>query len=222
MVIAIDGPAGSGKTTIGRMLADELGIALVDTGLFYRAVTVEARRRGIEADDIAALTKMLGEIRITIDTDPRLQGHRALVSVDGKDVSSAAHDPAIAGELSRISQLPEVRSRLVPLQRGAAQGDAVVLGRDIGTVIYPDADLKFFFTASPKERMARRRQQLDRVRGSAPSDAILEQEIEARDRADEEREIAPLRPASDAIIVATEGKSVRQVFEEVRDRLPKH
>lgn len=222
MVIAIDGPAGSGKTTIGRMLAEELGMALVDTGLFYRAVTVEARRRGIEADDLDRLIAMLGEIKIAIDTDPGLEGRRALVTVDGTDVTSAAHDPAIATELSRIAQLPEVRSRLVPLQRQAAQGDAVVLGRDIGTVIFPDADVKFFFTASSAERMARRRRQLDRVSGSAPSDAMLEQEIEARDRADEEREISPLRPASDAIIVATEGKSVRQVFDEVRGRLPKH
>ena len=222
MVIAIDGPAGSGKTTIGRMLAKELGIALVDTGLFYRAVTVEARRRGIAADDAGGLIKLLGEITIAIDTDPRPEGQRPLVTVDGKDVTSAAHDPAIASELSRIAQLPDVRSRLVPLQRRAAQGDAVVLGRDIGTVIFPDADVKFFFTASRQERMARRRQQLGRVRGSAPSEAMLEQEIEGRDRADEQREISPLRPASDAIIVATEGKSVRQVFDEVRDRLPKH
>lgn len=222
MVIAIDGPAGSGKTTIGRMLAEELGIALVDTGLFYRAVTVEARQRGIAADDVGGLIKMLDEITIAIDTDPRLEGQRPLVTVDGKDVTSAAHDPAIASELSRIAQLPDVRSRLVPMQRRAAQGDAVVLGRDIGTVIFPDADVKFFFTASRQERMARRRQQLGRVRGNAPSEAMLEQEIEGRDRADEQREISPLRPASDAIIVATEGKSVRQVFDEVRDRLPKH
>jgi cytidylate kinase len=222
MVIAIDGPAGSGKTTIGRMLAEELGIAVVDTGLLYRAVTVEARQRGIAADDAGGLIKMLGEITIAIDTDPRLEGQRPLVTVDGKDVTSAAHDPAIASELSRIAQLPDVRSRLVPLQRRAAQGDAVVLGRDIGTVIFPDADVKFFFTASRQERMARRRQQLGRIRGNAPSEAMLEQEIEGRDRADEQREISPLRPASDAIIVATEGKSVRQVFDEVRDRLPKH
>jgi CMP/dCMP kinase len=222
MVIAIDGPAGSGKTTIGRMLAEELGIALVDTGLFYRAVTVEARRRGIGAADVDGLIKMLGDITIAIETDPRLETHRALVTVDGTDVTRAAHDPAIAAELSRISQLPEVRTQLVPLQRRAAQGDAVVLGRDIGTVIFPDADVKFFFTASAEERIARRRQQLDRVRGSSTSDAMLEQEIEARDRADEQREVAPLRPASDAIIVATEGKSVRQVFDEVKGRLPKH
>jgi cytidylate kinase len=98
----------------------------------------------------------------------------------------------------------------------------VVLGRDIGTVIFPEADVKFFFTAPAAERVARRRRELDRARGSATPDAVLEQEIDARDRADQERQIAPLRPATDAIIVATEGKSVGQVFDEVMARLPKH
>ena len=97
-----------------------------------------------------------------------------------------------------------------------------MLGRDIGTVIFPDADVKFFFTAPAAERVARRRRELDRARGSATPDAVLEQEIEARDRADLEREVAPLRAASDAIIVATEGKSVHQVFDEVMAHLPKH
>ena len=138
MIVAIDGPAGSGKTTVGRLVADALGFALVEP------------------------------------------------------------------------------------QRRVARGDAVVLGRDIGTVIFPEADIKFFFTAPAAERVARRRRELDRARGSATPDAVLEQEIDARDRADQERQIAPLRPATDAIIVATEGKSVGQVFDEVMARLPKH
>jgi len=115
-----------------------------------------------------------------------------------------------------------VRRLLIEPQRRSAQGDAVILGRDIGTVIFPDADVKFFFTAPAEERVARRRRELDQARGSATPDAVLEQEIDARDRADQEREIAPLRPATDAIIVATEGKSVGQVFDEVMARLPKH
>jgi CMP/dCMP kinase len=222
VIIAIDGPAGSGKTTVGRMVADALGFSLVDTGLFYRAVTVEARRRGIVADDISGLTRMLGELRIEINTSPAAGRTGALLSIDGRDVSREAHDPAIAGELSRISGIAEVRRLLIEPQRRAAPGDAVVLGRDIGTVIFPDADVKFFFTAPAAERVARRRRELDQARGSATPDALLEQEVEARDRADQEREIAPLRPATDAIIVATEGKSVGQVFDEVMARLPKH
>jgi len=221
VIIAIDGPAGSGKTTIGRMVAEALGFALVDTGLFYRAVTVEARRRGIASDDVDGLTRMVGVMRIEVSTSPSAE-QKVLLSIDGRDVSREAHDPAIAVDLSRIAQLPEVRRLLVEPQRRSAQGNAVVLGRDIGTVIFPDGDVKFFFTAPAAERVARRRRELDHARGSATPDALLEQEIDVRDRADQEREVAPLRPATDAIIVATEGKSVRQVFDEVMARLPKH
>lgn len=204
------------------MVAETLGFALVDTGLFYRAVTVEARRRGIAAGDVPALITMLGELRIEINTSPSAGRTAPLLSIDGRDISREAHDPAIAGELSRISGIPDVRRMLIEPQRHAARSDAVILGRDIGTVIFPDADAKFFFTAPAAERVARRRRELDQARGSATPDALLEQEIEGRDRADQEREVAPLRPATDAIIVATEGKSVGQVFDEVMARLPKH
>jgi len=204
------------------MVADALGFALVDTGLFYRAVTVEARRRGIAAGDVTGLMRMLGELRIEISTSPSARRAGPLLSIDGRDISDEAHDPAIAAELSRISGIPEVRRLLIEPQQRTAPGDAVVLGRDIGTVIFPDADVKFFFTAPAAERVARRRRELDKARGSATPDAVLEQEVEARDRADQEREVAPLRPATDAIIVATESKSVRQVFDEVMARLPKH
>ena len=222
MIVAIDGPAGSGKTTIGRLVAAAMRFALVDTGLFYRAVTVEARRRGIGIDDVAGLTQMLGQLRIEVNTSPSNERSHPLLAIDGQDVSREAQDPTIAADLSRISQIPEIRRALVEPQRRAARGDAVVLGRDIGTVIFPDADVKFFFTAPAAERVARRRRELDQARGSATPDAVLEQEIDARDRADQERQIAPLRPATDAIIVATEGKSVGQVFDEVMARLPKH
>jgi len=222
VIIAIDGPAGSGKTTIGRMVADALGFALVDTGLFYRAVTVEARRRGIAADDVSGLTRMLDEMRIEINTSPSAGRAGPLLAIDHRDVSREAHDPSIAIELSQISGIPEVRQRLIEPQRASARGNAVILGRDIGTVIFPEADLKFFFTAPAAERVARRRRELDQARGSATPEALVEQEVEARDRADQERKVAPLRPATDAIIVATEGKSVGQVFDEVMARLPKH
>ena len=166
--------------------------------------------------------RMLGELRIEISTSPSARRAGPLLSIDGRDISDEAHDPAIAAELSRISGIPEVRRLLIEPQQRTAPGDAVVLGRDIGTVIFPDADVKFFFTAPAAERVARRRRELDKARGSATPDAVLEQEVEARDRADQEREVAPLRPATDAIIVATESKSVRQVFDEVMARLPKH
>jgi cytidylate kinase len=220
MIIAIDGPAGSGKTTVGRLVAEELGLALVDTGLYYRAVTVEARRRGISATDRKGLAAMVAGMEISVNTSAR--SRETQVSVDGRDVSREAVDPAISSELAAISQVSEVRSLLIEPQRRAGGSDAVVLGRDIGSVIFPKADRKFFFTAPAAERVARRRRELDIARGSATPDALLEQEIDARDRADTERETSPLRAAPDAIIVATEGKSVRQVFDEVMRRLPKH
>lgn len=220
MIIAIDGPAGSGKTTIGRLVAEQLHFPLVDTGLYYRAVTVEARRRGIAADDVSGLVSLLTTIQIQLNTEPG--PGRAQVLVDGRDVSDQVADPEIAGQLARIAQIGEVRRLLIEPQRRSAGRDAVVLGRDIGTVIFPQAEVKFFFTAPAAERAARRRRELDRTRGSATPDAVLEQEIDARDRADSERETAPLRAAPDAIIVATEGKSVREVFDEVMRRLPKH
>jgi len=222
LIIAIDGPAGSGKTTIGRLVAEKLGFALVDTVLFYRAVTVAARRRAIAADNVAGLTQMLEQLQIEVNTAPSSDRPGRLLAIDGRDISLEAQDPAIASDLSRISQIPEIRRALIEPQRRAARGDAVVLGRDIGTVIFPEADVKFFFTAPAAERVARRRRELDRARGGTTPDAVLEQEIDARDRADQERQIAPLRPATDAIIVATEGKSVGQVFDEVMARLPKH
>ena len=220
MSIALDCPAGSGKSTIGRLVAEALGFALVDTGLVYRAVTVEARRLGIASTDPRALAVMVAGMKIAVNS--AVSSGQPQVEVDGRDVSQEAVDPAIAPELARISQLSEVRRLLVEPQRRTGRADAVVLGRDIGTVIFPEADVKFFFTAPPAERVARRRRELDLARGSATPDSVLEQEIDARDRADREREIAPLRAAPDAIIVATEGKSVRQVFDEVMRRLPKH
>lgn len=218
MIVAIDGPAGSGKTTIGRMLAAELHCALVDTGLLYRAVTVEARRRGVAPDDAARLRAMVGTLRIEIDTSPQ-SPRGPLVTVDGRDVTREAFDPLIARDLATVSQQGPLREVLVDRQRAYGKTDAVVLGRDIGTVIFPDAEHKFFLTASVQERAARRRRDLERAAAEPPPDALVSDEVEARDRADSERQVAPLRPAPDAIIISTEGKSVAQVFDEVMSRL---
>lgn len=218
MIIAIDGPAAVGKTTIGRMVAAELHFALVDTGLLYRAVTVESRRRGIGPRQETALASLLNTVRIELNTDPQPEAGAALVCIDGRDITREALDPAIARDLAQVAQIRAVRNRLVERQRAYATGDVVMLGRDIGTVIFPEADCKFFFTASAAERVARRRGDFER-NAAAASDTMLEDEVAERDRADSEREVSPLRAAPDAIIVVTEGKSVHQVFQEVMGRL---
>ncbi|HYM50185.1 MAG TPA: (d)CMP kinase [Candidatus Limnocylindrales bacterium] len=220
MIIAIDGPAGSGKTTVGRLIAGALGFALVDTGLFYRAITVEARRRGIAVTDVAGLTELARAAVVEVNTSPTASAGASLVRVNGRDVTREAMDPAIATDLSAIARLPQVREVLCDAQRQFHDRDCVVLGRDIGTVIFPDADAKFFFTASATERLKRRREALEQSTGVPASEAVLEAEIDARDRADSEREVAPLRRSADAIIIATEGKTVHQVFQEVMARLP--
>ena len=218
MIIAIDGPAGVGKTTIGRMVAAELNFALVDTGLLYRAVTVESRRRGIDPGDEAALVSLLRAVRIELNTAPQPALPAALVCIDGRDITREAQDPLIARNLAQVAQVKGVREGLLAQQRAYGSRNVVMLGRDIGTEIFPQADCKFFFTASAAERVARRRRDLERSPDTA-SEAVLEDEVAERDRADTEREVSPLRAAPDAIIIVTEGKSVHQVFQEVMARL---
>jgi cytidylate kinase len=216
LIVAIDGPAGSGKTTLGRALGRKLGLPVVDTGLMYRAVTVEARRRGIHMDDTKALKAIARDAHIEIATDPAPAPGAWLVRIDGRDVTRAAADPAIAPDLARVAAVKEVRTALVKRQRALGRGPVIMLGRDIGTVVLPGAPYKFFLTASTAERTARRWREL------APSTSpdVLEQEVQARDRADSERATAPLRAAADAIIMETEGKTVTEVLEEVLAHLP--
>ncbi len=216
MIIAIDGPAGSGKTTIGRQLGRRLGLAVVDTGLMYRAVTIEARRRHIAIDDVPALSALARSARIRLETDPNLPRNAPLVWINGRDVTRQASSAEIAHDLIQVAQIHGVRAALVKRQRALGRGGVVMLGRDIGTVVLPRAPHKFFLTASAHERAERRKRELR----PDISPTLLEQEVNARDRADSERAIAPLRPAPDAVIVETEGKSVTEVCEEVLAHLP--
>jgi cytidylate kinase len=211
IIIAIDGPSASGKSTIGRRLARHLGLPLVDTGLMYRAVTVLGEAAGIDPGDTEALAALARGTDIEVNDDPGAAQDTWLVRAAGHDLSPRIYDAAMAPALVRVSQAPGVRERLVELQRRYAQDPGVVMvGRDIGTVVFPDADLKLFITASEEERRGRRaRQMQDKGRH------LLKGEIEDRDAADTGRALAPLRPADDAFTIDTDGRSPDSVFAEV-------
>jgi cytidylate kinase len=196
-LIAVDGPAGAGKSSASRGLATRLDYRYVDTGAMYRAVGLLADAAGIALDDDAALGRLVATLRF--DLGPA--GER--VVADGRDLTAAVRR-ARAGELaSKVSTRPVVRERLVALQRelGAA-GGVVMEGRDIGTVVFPDAPLKLYLTAAPAERARRRAAEL-RAAGETVDEAALAREIEARDRRDSERAHSPLRPAPDAVVIDT-------------------
>jgi cytidylate kinase len=196
-LVAVDGPAGAGKTSASRALAARLGFTHVDTGAMYRAVGVLARERGIAPEDDAALGELVATLAITLAP----AGDRLLV--DGRDLDREIRD-AEAGELaSRVSARPVVRARLVAIQRHLGAAGAVVMeGRDIGTVVFPDAAVKLYLTAAPAERARRRAAEL-RAAGRVIDEAALAREIEARDRRDASRPHSPLRAASDAVVLDT-------------------
>jgi cytidylate kinase len=211
IVVAIDGPAGAGKSTASRALAQRLGYGYVDTGAMYRAVGVLAAERGLALDDDAALGRLVGALSFELR-----DGGTALV-VDGRDVSAAIRR-ADAGELaSRVSTRPVVRERLVALQRALGEAGGVVMeGRDIGTVVFPDAPVKLYLTAAPAERARRRAAEL-RARGEEVDEAALAADLEARDRRDSGREHAPLRPASDARLIDTTHLGLDEVVERMAE-----
>ena len=211
IVVAIDGPAGAGKSTASRALAQRLGYGYVDTGAMYRAVGVLAAERGLALDDDAALGRLVGALSFELR-----DGGTALV-VDGRDVSAAIRR-ADAGELaSRVSTRPVVRERLVALQRALGGAGGVVMeGRDIGTVVFPDAPVKLYLTAAPAERARRRAAEL-RARGEEVDEAALAADLEARDRRDSGREHAPLRPASDARLIDTTHHGLDEVVERMAE-----
>jgi CMP/dCMP kinase len=211
IVVAIDGPAGAGKSTASRALAQRLGYGYVDTGAMYRAVGVLAAERGLALDDDAALGRLVAALSFELR-----DGGTALV-VDGRDVSAAIRR-ADAGELaSRVSTRPVVRERLVALQRALGEAGGVVMeGRDIGTVVFPDAPVKLYLTAAPAERARRRAAEL-RARGEQVDEAALAADLAARDRRDSGREHAPLRPASDARLIDTTHLGLDEVVERMAE-----
>jgi CMP/dCMP kinase len=221
-IVAIDGPAGAGKSTVARELARRLGFTIVDTGAIYRAVALAARRAGIEWEDDAGLSRLL-DAGLGISFLPAGEGQRVLLQ--GEDVTDAIRTPEISLGASVVSARPVVRQKLLGLQRqlgrGARRG-AVLEGRDIGTVVFPEADVKFFLTASDEARAVRRHAELQDKGLSIPLEEVLADQ-RRRDRDDSERAIAPLKPAPDAVVVDTTGMDLGEVVERcyrlARDRL---
>jgi cytidylate kinase len=218
LVVAIDGPAGAGKSTAARRLAEELGYQLLDTGATYRAVALLADRAGVAWSDAPALAELARGLDIAF----RLEGGRNHVFLSGEDVSALIRTPHISTGSSQVSAHPEVRGALLELQRRLGAGGGVVAeGRDVGTVVFPHADAKFFLTASPEVRARRRFEELGGAAAGLDEAKTLA-EIAARDHRDETRQTAPLRQADDAILVdsSTLGMDqvVAQLAREVRRR----
>jgi cytidylate kinase len=204
VIIAIDGGAATGKSAVGRRVADRLGLPFVDSGLMYRAVTRLAAERGIDAGDSEAVTELARSVDLKID------GER--IWADGADLSEGIYDADQSDALPRVSAIPGVREALVAQQRRLGDGGVVMAGRDIGTVVFPAADHKFFLTASLGEKVRRRAAQYEK-RGEPVDREGMRHEVEARDRVDTQRAVAPLRPASDAVVIETDNLDLDQVVE---------
>jgi cytidylate kinase len=205
-VIALDGPAAAGKSTVGRRLAARLGHLYLDTGAIYRAVTLAALERGVPVEDAAALTTLARGLDLVVEPAPDPDDPTGyIVRIDGRDVTRRLRGGDVDANVSAVSRHASVRAVLLEMQRAVAAHQGVVMvGRDIGTVVLPDADLKLYLDASAQER-ARRRYREGLARGEAQRWQDVLAATQARDDRDSGRDVAPLRPAADAVIVSTDG-----------------
>lgn len=207
LVIAIDGPSGAGKSTIARLLADRLGYLQIDTGAMYRAVALLMSRAGVNLDDGEAVTRFCAGLEVRLENEAGVPR----VIANGRDVTGQIRTPEVSLMTSRISALKPVRDALLLAQREMGRNGGVVLeGRDIGTVVFPDADLKFFLSASPEVRGRRRHAELS-ARGERISLAETIAAVVRRDEQDSQRELAPLRQADDAIPVDSSDLGIEEV-----------
>ncbi len=209
--IAIDGPASAGKSTAARFVAQQLGFVYVDTGAMYRAVTWKSLSKGLGAEQADEIVRMANAMKLEL-----LPGDNGqVVLVDGKDVTEEIRNAQVTANVSAISQIPDIRELLVKMQQQMAQAKGVVMdGRDIGTHVLPNAEVKIYLTASVKERAARR---FEEIKHKQPELTLeqLEYEISERDRMDQEREVSPLRRAKDAILLDATELTIQQVCERI-------
>ena len=213
-VVAIDGPSGSGKGTIARRVAAALGWHLLDSGALYRLVALAALRGGLDLDDGKGLAGLAADLNVRFGSDKLGEEQ---IFLDGHDVTAAIRTEECGAGASMVAALQPVRSALLDLQRAFRQAPGLVAdGRDMGTHVFADAGLKVFLTASPAERAKRRHKQLN-DKGIDVSLAALSRDIEERDRRDSERSVAPLRPAEDARLLDSSGKSIEEVVRTVLD-----
>ena len=211
-IVTLDGPSGSGKGTVGRLLAQVLNFNYLDSGLLYRAVAILVIEKGIALSDVSNIEEIARNMNLEFSSENNK------IFLDGIDVSNSIRTEEISIVSSKVAQLKSVRAILHEIQRGYLKGNGLIAdGRDMGTVIFPDADLKIFITASPEARAYRRHKEL-LGRGESVSLRDLERSIASRDRSDSERKISPLVPAVDAIIIDTSHMTV----EEVKDEIVKH
>jgi cytidylate kinase len=215
IVVALDGPAASGKSTVGLAVARRLGFAFVETGKLYRALAHKAMGEGVALDDGDALATLFADA----DVEYGLEDGRPVIAVDGRDVTAELATAEVAEAASAISAFPQVRAALLPLQRRLAKPPGVVVeGRDMGTVVFPDAPCKFYLDASIAER-ARRRARDFAAQGREVDAAEIENDLAARDRRDSERAVAPLRRAEDAVHIDTTGVAFEDVVGEIVERV---
>jgi cytidylate kinase len=211
LIVAIDGPSGAGKSTLGRMLARSLGLLYLDTGAMYRAAALAVIQSGTSTKDAEAVAHTVARSGITLAGDP----DSLRVTLDGRDVSAEIRTEEVSQSASVISTIPEVRRILVQRQRElGAQGGVVLDGRDIGTVVFPDADVKFFLTAVPEAR-ARRRYDEERMRARDVTFEQTLEDINQRDQRDSTRLTSPLAIAKDAIVLDTTELSIEEVFDRM-------
>jgi cytidylate kinase len=204
-VIAVDGSAASGKSTVGRLLARHFGYPFLDTGIMYRALTAAALDGGIDPHDHEALATFAAAARLDVSVPPTDSTRATRISVNGRDVTEELRRPDVEDAVSLVSRVPEVREALVRLQREIAGGRAIVMaGRDIGTVVLPKADLKVYLDASLDERARRRHAEFASGGRDVTHELVLE-DLRRRDQIDSERAVSPLKPAEDALVIGTDG-----------------